>query len=279
MRNKALGNRSVLEMTENQAKWRQVSGHSRFPHGRIEDEHRAARRGTAQIPQVSSAPPAAKRLLSWKEVAGYLKCNIRSVQRWERGEGLPVHRHIHQRGSTVYAYTNELDAWLWTRRSLQKSRVAAPESSPVQARLYVLPFVNLGDDPQLNLLCNGLTEELILQLSRLDPERLGIVARSNSMDQRTSPRTIPEIGRRLGVSAVMEGCLRASGSRIRVTAQLIRVSDQTHVWTECFDGQVSDPLQFQLDIIRQIVESLQCPGLPPEVRRLLPVAPNLPPRQ
>jgi TolB-like protein len=256
MRNKALAIRPVLEMAENQAKWRQVSGHSRLPHGWVEDEHRAASRGTAQIPQVSSAPPAAKRLLSWKEVAGYLKCNIRSVQRWERGEGLPVYRHLHQRGSTVYAYTNELDAWLWTRTSLQTSRVAAPESSLVRARLYVLPFVNLGDDPQLNLLCNALTEELILQLSRLSPERLGIIVRSNSMDQRTTPKTISEIDRRLGVSAVMEGCLRSSGSHIRITAQLTRVSDKTHVWTDCFDGEISDPLQFQLEIARQIAESL-----------------------
>jgi len=137
MKNKALAVRSVLEMTENQAKWRQLSGHSRFSQGRMEDEHRASRRSVARTPQVSSAPPAAKRLLSWKEVAGYLKCNIRSVQRWERGEGLPVHRHVHQRGSTVYAYSNELDAWLWTRRPLEASRPAAPKISSVETRLYV----------------------------------------------------------------------------------------------------------------------------------------------
>jgi hypothetical protein len=137
MRNKALAVRSIRKVTENRAEWRQVSGHSRFSQGRLEAEDRTSRRGLARTPQVSSAPQAADRLLSWKEVAGYLKCNIRSVQRWERGEGLPVHRHVHQRGSTVYAYTNELDAWLWARRPLEASRPAAPKISSVGTRLYV----------------------------------------------------------------------------------------------------------------------------------------------
>jgi TolB-like protein len=256
MRNKALAVRSVLEVTENQAKWRQVSGHSRFSHARIEDEHRASRRDVTRSSHVNSAPPAAKRLLSWKEIAGYLKCNIRSVQRWEHAEGLPIHRHAHQRRSTVYAYSNELDAWLWTRTPLQASRAAAPGCSTARARLYVLPFVNLGDDPQLNLFCDGLTEEIIFQLARLDPERLGVIARTASMDQKTSPKTISEIGRRLGVSSVMEGCLRSSGNHIHVTTQLIRVSDLTHVWTESFDGEITDLLQLQMEIARQMTESL-----------------------
>lgn len=265
MRNKALAVQSILEMTENRAKWCQVSGHSQSSHALIGSENRTLRRGPAGTTQMRCAPPpAAERLVSWKEVAGYLKCNIRSVQRWERGEGLPIHRHLHQRGSTVYAYSCELDAWLWTRMSLKASRATAPRFSTTRPRLHVLPFVNLGNDPQLNLLCDGLTEEIIFQLARLDPQRLGIIARTTSMAQRTSPKTITEIGRRLGVTSVMEGCLRSSGSHIRITAQLILVSDQTQVWTECFEGEAPDPLQFQLEIARQIVHSLHRRGLLPE---------------
>jgi hypothetical protein len=137
MRNKALAVRSILKVTENRAKRRQVSGHSRFSRGRIENENLTLQPGLARPPQVEHAPAAAKRLLSWKEVAGYLKCNIRSVQRWERGEGLPGHRHIHQKGSTVYAYSNELDAWLWNRRPLESSRPAAPKIPTVETRLYL----------------------------------------------------------------------------------------------------------------------------------------------
>jgi TolB-like protein len=273
---KALTAQSILEATENRAKWCQVSGHSPCSHAPIGCENCILRRGSIGTTQVKCAPPAAERLVSWKEVARYLQCNIRSVQRWERGEGLPVYRHLHQRGSTVYAYSCELDAWLWTRMSLEASPATAPRFSTTRARLHVRPFVNLGNDPQLNLLCDGLTEEIIFQLARLDPERLGIIAGTTAMSQKTSSRTIAEIGRSLSVTSVMEGCLRSSGSQIRITAQLILVSDQTQVWTECFDGEASDSLQFQLEIARQIVHSLHRRGLlleanlNPQVASILP---------
>lgn len=132
MISKALAAQSILEMTGNRAKWCQISGHSASPHARIGCESRTLRRGPAGTTQVRCAPPAAERLVSWKEVAAYLHCNIRSVQRWERGEGLPVHRHFHQRSSTVYAYSYELDAWLWTRMSSCATASRIPTS---QARL------------------------------------------------------------------------------------------------------------------------------------------------
>jgi TolB-like protein len=263
MRTKALAVPPVLEMTENRANGCQVCGRSPSSHLQIKRETRELRRGPAETAQVGSAPAAANRLVSWKEVAAYLHCNIRSVQRWERGEGLPVHRHLHQRGSTVYAQPEELDRWLETRVSLEASRVTAPKLSTARARLQVLPFVNLGNDPRLNLFCDELTEEIISQLASLNPARLGVISRTTSMNQKTSPKTIPEIGRRLGVTSVMEGCLRSSGSHIRITAQLILVSDQTQVWTECFDGEAPDPLQFQLKIAKQIVHSLHGRGLLP----------------
>ena len=71
------------------------------------------------------------RLDSWKEIAGYLKRGVRSVQRWEQEEGLPVHRHLHKKLDSVYAFRNEIDAWLSTRRSLQarKNRSSGSVSS------------------------------------------------------------------------------------------------------------------------------------------------------
>jgi TolB-like protein len=275
MKSKALTVRSISEVTENRAKWRQVSGHSPYSRGRSEGEKRGLRRGLSGNVQARSAPEAGKRLLSWKEIAGYLHCTIRSVQRWEHGEGLPVHRHVHQKGSTVYAYSNELDAWLWTRSSLKSSHASTETALTARARLYVLPFIHSGNDPQGDSLCDGLTEEIIFQLAKLDPQRVGIIARSTSMGQKSIPKTIAEVGRRFGVSWVMEGCLRASGSHLRITAQLIRVSDQTQVWTECFDGEASDALQFQMEIARQIVQSMKHPGLLVEESVARTVAPNL----
>jgi TolB-like protein len=278
MRTKGVGGRSVLGTTENRAKQCPASGRSLSSHSPVKAENRKLCRGLAAVSQLSCAPSGLHRLVSWKEVAGYLHCTIRSVQRWERGEGLPVHRHLHQRGSTVYAQPEELDAWLETRISLEASRLTAPELSTARERLQVLPFVNLGNDARLNLLCDGLTEEITFQLASLDPKRLGVISRTTSMNQKTSPKTIPGIGRKLGVTSVMEGCLRSSGSHIRITARLTRVSDQTQVWAECFDGEASDPLQFQLKIARQIVHSLHGRGLLPTADLSRPVAPT-PPQQ
>jgi TolB-like protein len=176
----------------------------------------------------------------------------------------------------VYAQPEELDAWLETRISLEASRLTAPELSTARERLQVLPFVNLGNDARLNSLCDGLTAEIIFQLASLDPERLGVISRTTSMNQKTSPKTIPEIARKLGVTSVMEGCLRSSGSHIRITAQLILASDQTQIWTACFDGEASDPLQFQLKIAKQIVHSLHGRGLLPAAAKTWQLAPAPP---
>jgi TolB-like protein len=205
-----------------------------------------------------------------------LHCNIRTVQRWERGEGLPLHRHLHQTGSTVYAYSGALDAWLETRNSVRTSHSTAPKRSNAVERLLVLPFVHLGSDVHFNLLCDGLTEEIVFQLASLDPQRFAVVARTASIRQETPPKTIPEIGQNLGVTSVMEGCLRSSGRRIRLTARLTRVSDQTQVWAQCFDGEVSDPLQFQLETTARIIQSLHRSGLLPEANPPLPVTPTIP---
>jgi TolB-like protein len=276
MRTKGRAVPLVLEMTENRAKCCQVSGHYPTSKARIGSETRTLPRGLAAIAQVGSPPSATKRLVSWKEVAGYLHCTVRSVQRWERSEGLPVHRHLHGRGSTVYAFSSELDSWMGTRKPLEASHTTASRPSMARARLFVLPFVNLGNDPQMNLLCDGLTEEIVFQLASLNPKCFGIVANTTSTGQKTFPKTISDMGRRLGVTSVMKGCLRSSGSRIRITAQLILTSDQTQIWTECFEGQASDPLEFQLEIAKQILHSLHRRGILPEADQPRPVTPALP---
>ncbi|MGH9510138.1 MAG: hypothetical protein ACRD2M_09390 [Terriglobales bacterium] len=79
-----------------------------------------------------------ERLDSWKEIASYLKRDIRTVQRWEKKEGLPVHRHLHEKLGAVFAYRGEIDTW-WVERS--PDPLAQPESGRV--RLALLPFENL----------------------------------------------------------------------------------------------------------------------------------------
>lgn len=104
-----------------------------------------------------------------------------------------------------------------------------------RAMLAVLPFENLSAGRRYDYFSDGLTEEMIAQLSRLNPERLGIIARTSSMMFKGTRKGIAEIGGELGVHYVLEGSVRRSRGRIRIAAQLIQVSDETHVWAENYE--------------------------------------------
>src|SRR5688572_31154828 len=115
------------------------------------------------------------RLESWKEIACYLGRDIRTVYRWETDEGLPVYRHLHKKRGTVYAYRSELGVWRTSRGSLQARSAAR------RVMLAVLPFANLSGHPEQDYFSDGLTEEVLAQLGRLHPERLGVIARTSVM--------------------------------------------------------------------------------------------------
>ena len=113
-------------------------------------------------------------------------------------------------------------AALWVLRW----RRAAP---PGVLTIAVLPFQNLDGDPERQYFADGMTEELTAQLSRVEPQSLGVIARTSVLQYRASSKSIAQIGAELRVQYVMEGSVRRSGDRVRVTAQLIRTSDQKHV--------------------------------------------------
>src|SRR5436190_22440139 len=95
---------------------------------------------------------AADRLDSWKEIAAYLKRGVRTVRRWEREEGLPVHRHVHRVLGSVYAYRSEIDAWQRRDRDRrlvsESTRAATADATPRTQSIAVLPFTNLSADPE-----------------------------------------------------------------------------------------------------------------------------------
>src|ERR1700728_4785016 len=113
-----------------------------------------------------------ERLDSWKEIAAYLKREVRTVRRWETYEGLPVHRHLHKVRGSVYAFRPELDAW-WTKRRAQGRSAAII--------LAVMPFENLGPTARQEHLTDALTSEVITQLARLGTAKLQVVARASTM--------------------------------------------------------------------------------------------------
>ncbi len=126
----------------------------------------------------------------------------------------------------------------------------------------VLPFVNLGGDPQQDYFVDGLTEEMITQLGRLNPRRLGVIARASAMAYRQTTKSIAEIGYELGVEYVLGGSVRRAGDRIRIASQLVRVDDQTHLWAQTYDRNLEDVFAIQSDVAERIARSLAVELLP-----------------
>ena len=131
-----------------------------------------------------------------------------------------------------------------------------PSPSTGRLMLAVLPFENLTGDPGQDYFSDGFTEEMITQLGRTNPAQLGVIARTSVMVYKRDPKPLDEIGRKLGVQYVLEGSVRRDAQRVRITAQLIRVKDQTHLWAQEYDRELKDLLVIQTEIAREIaVES------------------------
>ena len=123
--------------------------------------------------------------------------------------------------------------------------------------LIVLPFQNLSEDPRQEYFADGMTEEMITQLGSLDPQHLGVIARTSAMQYKGSAKGTAQIAHEVNVGYLLEGSVRRQGSRIRVAAQLIQASDQTHIWAESYDRDVSDVLKLQSEIARAIAGEIR----------------------
>ena len=135
-------------------------------------------------------------------------------------------------------------------------RDVAPAGSQ-RIRLAVLPFANLTGDPNKEYLADGLTEEMISQLGRLNPEQLGVIARTSVMGYKHKDVRLDQIGRDLSVQYVLENSLRESGDHLRLTAQLIQVKDQTHLWSQDYDYLARDILNVQDDVAKAVAREIR----------------------
>jgi TolB-like protein/Flp pilus assembly protein TadD len=119
----------------------------------------------------------------------------------------------------------------------------------------VLPFVNISGDMEQEYFCDGLTEEMITRLSQI--RELKVPARTSAFVFKGEGADIQEVGQRLRVENVLEGSVRRSGSRIRISAQLINVADGYHLWSETYDRDLSDIFAVQEEIARSVAGTLQ----------------------
>ncbi len=147
-------------------------------------------------------------------------------------------------------------------------RFARPAAAQ-RTMLAVLPFDNLSGDPTQEFFSDGLTEEMISQLGRWQPRRLGVIARTSAEYYKGSKKRIDQIGHELGVAYILEGSVRREQGRVRITAELIHVADQTPLWTETYERDASGVFAVQSEVANRITQSLALELLSPQSSNLL----------
>ncbi|HWY44463.1 MAG TPA: hypothetical protein VNX66_13270 [Candidatus Sulfotelmatobacter sp.] len=273
----------------------------------------------------TGADAQGRRLESWKEIAGYLGRDVTTVRRWEKREGLPVHRLHHSKLGSIYAYTKELDTWRnerapaaaseapedrqttdivgrgdhtrrvaalpapvltlaagaraesnrgpkgthWPRRWLAVCAIAViavvsiaylttrsrAGSAPSKIKsVVVLPLENFTGDPSQDYFVDGITDALITELAQV--QGLRVISRTSAMHYRGARKTLPEISRELNVDAVVEGTVARSGDEVKITAQLIRASTDTHLWAGSYARVQSDILRLQAEVAREVARQI-----------------------
>ncbi len=130
-----------------------------------------------------------------------------------------------------------------------------PVPAPITKSVAVLPFADMSQAGDREWFADGLAEEILNALVRV-PD-LQVAARTSSFQYRTTDLSIPEIAAELGVAHVLEGSVRSTGDRVRVTAQLIRSADGFHIWSQNYDRDLADMIAIQEDLARNIATALQ----------------------
>jgi TolB-like protein len=220
-----------------------------------------------------------RRLESWKEIAAYLGRDVTTVRRWEKGEGLPVHRHLHHKLGSVYAYTTELDAWRSNRapapatdapdtradsepvRRLSYARIAAALAALTLALAAGVIWLvrertrkpaaaaairSLAVLPLANFSGNSEQDYLSDGMTEALTAQLSairglrVISRTSTMQLKGTRKSVPTIGKELNVDAVIEGSVLRSGDKVRVTVQLIRADTDEHLWAGTYDRELRD---------------------------------------
>lgn len=140
--------------------------------------------------------------------------------------------------------------WRWKHAPA----AASPPALPNKPSIAVLPFTNMSADPDQEFFSDGITEDIITELSRY--KHLFVVARNSSFVYRGGAVDIREVGKALGVKTVLEGSVRKAGNRVRVTAQLVESATGEHLWADRYDGELIDIFSLQDEISRSIVSTI-----------------------
>jgi adenylate cyclase len=154
------------------------------------------------------------------------------------------------------------------KSSAQESsgQTGASQAAARRQAICVLPFANISDDPQQEYFSDGISEDIITDLSKVSA--LSVVARNTAFTFKGKPVDVAQIARQLGVSHILEGSVRKAGNRVRITAQLIDGAVGDHIWAERWDRDLTDIFAVQDEISRSIVAALKLKLLPAEKKAI-----------
>jgi TolB-like protein/DNA-binding winged helix-turn-helix (wHTH) protein/Flp pilus assembly protein TadD len=164
--------------------------------------------------------------------------------------GLRIHWKPAVIGLACASLLAALAYWAWYGSS---KRAGSPAEKVI---LAVLPFDNLSHDPDQEFFSDGLTEEMIAQLGKLNPERLTVISRGSVAKYKDSRLAANQIGSELHADYLVQGSVRRASERVRITVQLIQVRDQTDVWAESYDRELKDMLTLQDSVARTIANQI-----------------------
>jgi TolB-like protein/DNA-binding winged helix-turn-helix (wHTH) protein len=136
------------------------------------------------------------------------------------------------------------------------ARVPSVPGDGARVRIAVLPIANRTGDDSADYVAEGLTDEIIAGLGAISPARLGVIARTSVNTYRDTTKSVAEIGRELQVHYVLEGSMRRDGDRLRVSAELVTVTDQTQVWADSFERAAADTMSLQTDMAVRVARAL-----------------------
>jgi len=161
---------------------------------------------------------------------------------------------------------NALPKETLARRDSFSPFAETPSVSEMRPSIVVLPFENLSPDPENAFFTDGLTDELIAELSQIGGLR--VISRTTSVKLKGSAKDVREISRELNIQYALEGSVRKAGDALRITAQLIDITKDTHLWADRYSGTVSDVFEFQERLARDIAQKLKVSLSPEEARRI-----------
>ena len=152
------------------------------------------------------------------------------------------------------------------RKAASGPEAARPLAPPSKPSIAVLPFTNMSGDPEQEYFSDGISEDVITDLSKI--AGLMVISRNSSFTYKGRPVDTRAVGRDLGVRSVLEGSVRRAGNRVRITAQLIDAASGGHLWAERYDRDLTDLFAVQDDVTRRIVEALKLTLSPAEKTRI-----------